>query len=103
MGLEHLNGKRTGRPRGVKSAPRWQRDVRWVYRNLGNAGARPPSELARRLLALALEHPDRFVACLAHLESPAPEPDPEAEGAKGRKPAGRCPFGEEQRRLKTCG
>src|SRR5438067_12975474 len=88
MGLEHLNGKRTGRPKGVKSAPRWQRDVRWVYRNLGNADAKPPSELAGRLLALAQEHPDRFVACLAKLDAAAPETERRAEGAKARRPGG---------------
>ena len=96
-----------GRPHstaGARNRPRWQRDVRWVYRNLGNADAKPPSELAKRLLALAREHPDRFVACLAKLETPTPEPDQEPEGAKGDRPAGRCPCdGETRRRISSNG
>jgi hypothetical protein len=46
MGLQHLEGKRTGRPRGSKTSPLVDRDVRWAYRNLGTPDAVPPSPLA---------------------------------------------------------
>lgn len=70
MGIEHLEGKRTGRPRGSKSSP-WLRDARWAYRNLDNQDAKPPSALSGRLLQLGRKHPDRFAACLARLEAQA--------------------------------
>jgi hypothetical protein len=81
MGLEHLDGKRTGRPRGARSAP-WLRDLRWAYRNLGG-DAEPPSDLAKRLLALGREHPDRLVTCLVQLEAVAAQ-QPEARRAAER-------------------
>jgi hypothetical protein len=65
MGMEHLEGKRTGRPRGSKSRPAWVRDVRWAHKHLGQSGATPPTPLAGLLLNLGCEHPDRLVACLA--------------------------------------
>jgi hypothetical protein len=70
VGLEHLEKKRTGRPKGSKTSPAWVRALRWAERNLGkpDAEAQAPSELARYLLALGREHPDRFLACLALLE-----------------------------------
>jgi hypothetical protein len=73
MGVEHLDGKRTGRPRGAKSRP-WVRELLWAYRNLGNPDAEPSSALAGRLLALGREHPDRFFACLMQLK-PHATPD----------------------------
>ena len=69
MGIEHLLGKRTGRPRGTKSTPAGLRDARWVNRNLGREGVIPPTPLAERLLALAREAPDRFAVCLATMEA----------------------------------
>ena len=69
MGLQHLEGKRTGRPRGSKTSPPLDRDVRWAYRNLGTSDAVPPSPLAGALLTLGREYPDRFAACLAALAS----------------------------------
>src|SRR4051812_48834574 len=72
MALKDLAGKRTGRRPGTKSAPSWVRDVRWVYRNIANPDAKPPSELAKRLLTMAREHPDRFVDCLALADPPEP-------------------------------
>jgi hypothetical protein len=65
MGLEHLVGKRSGRPKGLKSAPAWVRALKWAERHLDRLEAVPPSPLAARLVALGREHPDRFVACLA--------------------------------------
>jgi hypothetical protein len=65
MGVDHLQGKRTGRPRGSSSTPAWVRDLHWAERHLGDPDAVPPSPLAGRLLALARDQPDRFLACLA--------------------------------------
>jgi hypothetical protein len=73
MGLEHLQDKRTGRPRGSKSSPRWLRDAHWAYRNLGKPDSEPPTALAGLLVALGREHPDRFAACLATLDSQMPK------------------------------
>ena len=64
MSLAHLEGKRTGRRPGSKSTPPWIRDARWAYRNLGRPGAEPPSPFAAALVALAREHPDRFLDCM---------------------------------------
>jgi hypothetical protein len=81
MGLQHLANKRTGRPRGSKTAPAWVRALRWAERNLGNPDAEPPSDLARLLLTLGREYPDRFMACLA-LQAPI----------QGVVPGNRLPF-----------
>lgn len=64
MGLAHLKGKRSGRPRGSKNRPPWVRAALWASRNLDNLEAVPPSPLAGRLLALGREHPDRLVVVL---------------------------------------
>jgi hypothetical protein len=45
------------------------RDAWWAYRNLGNPEASPPSELARRLLVLGREEPDKFLAAPTALEA----------------------------------
>jgi hypothetical protein len=81
MGAEHLNGKRTGRHRASKSAPPWERDVRWAYRNVADPDAQPPLALAGLLAALGRQHPDRLFLCLALLEAPR-EPAPSAESRK---------------------
>jgi hypothetical protein len=65
MGVEHLHGKRTGRPRGSKSTPPWVRALGWAERHLGRPDVVPPSPLAAQLLALGREQPDKFLACLA--------------------------------------
>jgi hypothetical protein len=84
MGVEHITREmRTGRPRGSKSAPSWVRDVRWAYRNLGRPEAEPPSELAKLLVSMGREQPERFLACLAALESLAPKAEePRVNGAQ---------------------
>jgi hypothetical protein len=64
MGVEHLVGKRTGRRPGSKSMPPWKRDALWVYQNLDNPDAVPPSPFARALLTMAREDADRLLACL---------------------------------------
>jgi hypothetical protein len=99
MGVEHLQGKRTGRRPGSKSAPPWVRDVRWAYRNLGKPDAVPPSDGARFWLTVAREQPDKFFACLVLLGTPEdkadcrksggpPEPDPDVVSADGRRDDG---------------
>jgi hypothetical protein len=72
MGVAHLVGKRTGRPKGVRSRPPWERDIRWAYRNLAKADAVPPSVMAGRLLALGRDHPDRLAALLMRLGEAGP-------------------------------
>src|SRR4051794_18617252 len=71
MGIEHLKNKRTGRPRGSKSAPPWRRDLLWAYRHLGEEDVVPPSPRAAIWLTLAREHPERFLDCLVRLEDRA--------------------------------
>jgi hypothetical protein len=106
MGLQDLQGRRTGRPRGAKSRSRWRRDAEWVYRNLGNPDVEPPSEFARLLLALGRQHPDRLLACLAALDAQVPkteQPQQSAEGARPVGPGGTTgwfPEGNDSRRLK---
>ena len=69
MGIEHLNGRRTGRRPGQKSRPAWERGLLWAYKHLDQIEAKPPSELAGRLLALGRDAPDRLFACLALLDA----------------------------------
>jgi hypothetical protein len=76
MGVEHLEGKRTGRPKGSKSRP-WIRALRWACRNLDRPNAVPPSPLAEHYLALGRERPDQFLACLAALDKKAAPTQPE--------------------------
>jgi hypothetical protein len=72
MAIEQLNGRRTGRPRGSRSPARWRRDLLWAYRNLRSEDAVPPTELAKRLLAMGREHPDRLFNCLVNMEAKTP-------------------------------
>lgn len=66
MGVQHLDGRRTGRPRGTRSTPQWQRDMLWVARHLGTDTV-PPSPGARLWSSFATAHPDRFIACIIQL------------------------------------
>src|SRR4051794_37311458 len=68
MGVDHLIGRRTGRPKGVRSTPSWSRDVVWAYRHLGEADAVAPTALAGQLVALGREHPDRLATLLLQLD-----------------------------------
>jgi hypothetical protein len=67
MGLKDLDGNRTGRSRGSKSAPRWTRDLKWVYRHLGE-DVEPPTSGAKFWRGVAQEQPDKFAAALAQLD-----------------------------------
>ena len=69
MGTLHLEGRRTGRPKGAKSAPLWVRAARWALKNLETPDAVPPSALAGRLLALGREQPDKLVLCLEEMNA----------------------------------
>jgi hypothetical protein len=69
MGVEHLQGMRTGRPKGSKTSPAWVRALGWAERNLDNTDAVPPSALSGRLLAFGREQPDKFLACLARRDA----------------------------------
>jgi hypothetical protein len=61
MGLEHLEGRRTGRPRGAKTTPRVKRDILWAYRHLDDPDAKPPSPGAKRWAEYARRQPDKFL------------------------------------------
>jgi hypothetical protein len=68
MSVAHLAGKRTGRPKGVKSTPPWKRDALWAYRHFDDADAVPPSEFARRLRDEGRERPASLLAALVQLD-----------------------------------
>jgi hypothetical protein len=68
MSVAHLEGRRTGRPRGSRSTPPWKRDALWAYRHHDDRDAVPPSEFARRLREQAWERPDLLLAALALLD-----------------------------------
>src|SRR5262245_30702713 len=93
MALKDLEGRRTGRPRGAKTTPRWVRDARWVNDNLDNVNAKAPTPLAARLLALGRKRPDKFASCLATLEAKAARQTRRGREARyaGLRNAGRAP------------
>src|SRR5262245_15482119 len=68
MALEHLQGKRTGRPRGRRTTSPAIRGLRWAAQNVGKEGVIPPSPAAAHFLDLALNQPEKFFAALAALE-----------------------------------
>jgi hypothetical protein len=70
MSVDHLAGRRSGRPRGSKTTPAWVRDATWCYRNLDNPDAEPPSPFAKRLLDQARQRPDLLLVALAQLGCP---------------------------------
>ncbi len=93
MGLEHLEGKRTGRPRGARTKSRLRRDIQWVYRNLNKPDAQPPSAGAKLWQKLAREQPAMFLECVVRVDTgPAQEAESKVEGESSRlavEPAGR--------------
>ncbi len=64
MGVEHLEGKRTGRPPGSRNRKKWQVETAWAHRHIGD-DAPPPSPMAGLLRDLGREHPDRLIALVA--------------------------------------
>jgi hypothetical protein len=69
MSVEQFEGKRTGRKKGGKNRPQWQRDLEWTYKNLGKPDSEALSDGARFWRAVAREQPDKFAAALAQLDS----------------------------------
>jgi hypothetical protein len=68
MPLDHLQGKRTGRPRGSKSSSPLKRDLLWACRNLGN-DVEPPTLGAKYWSEMARNEPDKFVKAVAELDA----------------------------------
>src|SRR5437879_3382853 len=60
MSVDHLKGRRSGRPKGSKSTPSWVRATAWAMRNVAKPDAVPPSEQAAYYVKLAREDPVRF-------------------------------------------
>jgi hypothetical protein len=69
MSIDHLAGKRTGRPRGSKSTLSLKRDLLWVARHLGKEGAQPPTDGAKFWLMVARERPDKFILAITAMEA----------------------------------
>lgn len=74
MALKHLDGNRTGRPPGSKNRPPWVRAALWAFKHLDDEDAVPPSPLARRLLELGREHPDKLLAVLLKIDGARSSP-----------------------------
>jgi hypothetical protein len=89
MGLQHLEGRRTGRRKGGKNSPAWVRDVRWAYKNLGKPDAVAPSEGARYWLTVARERPSEFAAALVQLDRSENRKPVTNEPATGTGPGSR--------------
>jgi hypothetical protein len=87
--VAHLEGKRTGRPKGSKTTPPWVRDALWAYRNLDKPDLKPPSLLAGLLLAMGREHPDRLVLLLDALDRGMEERG--CKDGEGPEPSGVAP------------
>jgi hypothetical protein len=80
VGIRHLEGKRSGRPRGSKSWP-LTRVMNWVRKHVGKRDAKAPTPMAAELLDLARYDMVKFLACIAALErqdaaTPALSPAP---------------------------
>lgn len=71
----HLQGKRTGRPRGTGRRSRLLWDMRWAYETLDDPNAHPPSAGAKRCKEWAERDLPSFLALLGKLEA--------AEGGQG--------------------
>jgi hypothetical protein len=94
MGLEHLQGKRTGRKKGGKNRPLWQRDLEWASKHLGKPDAEPPTNGARFWRGVAETQPDRFAAALAEMDKAdhrKPEPTVPAPAPRDRQECGPTP------------
>jgi hypothetical protein len=65
----HLEGKRTGRPKGTGSRSRLLPDMRWAYETIAEPEARPPSAGAKWCKDLAVRDPAGFLTLLGSLEA----------------------------------
>ena len=79
MTVAHLQGKRSGRPRGSRSSSPLRRDLLWVARNLGKDRV-PPSDGAKFWAEIARNEPEKFVAALAALDAARPRGDERQTG-----------------------
>jgi hypothetical protein len=73
MSISHVDGHRTGRPKGSRTTPAWVRALNWAERNYGTPDAVPPNALAAKLLQLVQDRPELFVRCLALRDAPQRE------------------------------
>ena len=64
----HLEGKRTGRPKGTGHRSRLLHDMRWAYETIGEPEARPPTAGAKYCKDWILRDPTSFLALLGTLE-----------------------------------
>jgi hypothetical protein len=80
MAIEHLVGKRSGRPPGARSRSRVKRDLNWAYRHLDKPESVPPSAGAKRWSELARSHPEVFLACVAMFDTAGGQPTVDANG-----------------------
>ena len=55
-----LEGKRTGRPKGVRNHPEIWRDILWAYEHRYEDSVIPPSRSALWWYRLAYRYPDEF-------------------------------------------
>ena len=65
----HLEGKRTGRPRGTAKRSRLLADLQWAYETIAEPDARPPTGAARWCKDLAARDQAGFLALLGSLEA----------------------------------
>jgi hypothetical protein len=68
MATAHLQGKRTGRPRGSKSLSPVQRGLVWASKHLGQ-NIEPPTPAAKFFVDMAREEPAKFVSAVAALDA----------------------------------
>jgi hypothetical protein len=85
MPLEHLQGKRTGRPRGSKSSSPLKRDLRWACRNLGK-DVEPPTAGAKFWSEMARNEPEKFVKAVAELDAANGPSRNKPDESQNRKP-----------------
>jgi hypothetical protein len=85
MGVAHLEGKRTGRRKGSKTAPEWLRGLRWAIKNFGKVAV-PPTPAAAKWQAIAYEQPDRFMKCWAQYEDMQRDEKKDANGSIPKGP-----------------
>jgi hypothetical protein len=81
MSVDHLQGRRTGRPRGSKSKSPALKGLIWAARHLGK-NAEAPTDAARYWQNLAKDQPNKFVAALAELDAATRRPPAEQKNGE---------------------
>jgi hypothetical protein len=69
MGVEHLQGRRSGRPAGAKSGSAVKRDMMRAYRYLRRPDGKPLPPGVAWWLEVARTQPEKFMDCLLKAES----------------------------------